>query len=1444
MNADFFDELNYIKQLPGDFPYEMVEKVGEGGMGEVYKAVEKNSRRIVAIKFIAARDRQQTMQKRFLREAQLSAQLNHPNIIKVHNIGLIKNHLYIAMEYIHGKTLDSCLQEFSQQQKLVILEKIARALHYAHGKGIVHRDIKPANIIITEENEPIVMDFGLAKSIAINDRSVTKTGEVIGTPRYMPLEQMQGRYHQIDGLVDVYALGVILYEMISGVHMIPGESSIEILYNLQAENIAPLPPDVAKDLQSIWLKATAPHSQRYKSAQIFADDIRKFLLEEKVSARWFGSYHRFKKILQWASVVLVILVAVAVYRNFFRNANFKIHITPLMQADILINQKLYAAALDHLHRIEQNDENIQLKIYQKLIITHVNLKQYQQAQDIFKKHLQKQPLDTPTALALMEMYHAQRNLAEISKIQVDTKNPELLAKQHYYQGTVLYEKKQYVQALSCFEKARKAYHDSKYKLFIARCHYQIVRLFSSNSKSPKNKKDSLPHRQTIENAIAVLQNTVKMHPENIRILGYLGECYFIYHRSTHLNSAEKSRYLSLAMECFKTCIDHENNSHYYVLLGRAYFHQKKYINAYKALLKSIEVGGANLTTANLLLRVLLQIPSLNENSMFLLKDLSNKAIRVTPPNLFQQHFVEIQETYESDYNKQLIAKKNRGEIQGLLSKIKELESIGHQNLQDFQRKVYNDAVRGLISLRYHPQLEQQIRKLAIEFPKNKQSQIINIWSNIAREKTRESMHALYHQMALFYLQNDEKTIQQIDRELLKEIVHDHKQNIYTRYLAAKTLLNLLEFSELEILSDEFTTHNRDLIGSMIAVVVLREANIRKETSIFSHIKNVDSQVKGYAFLCAIIGRSSFIYLTNGRDNMPRDTWRLQTEQQLQTLHYLMNKNNIRIQLNAAASAYALDKDASALQILKKNMDSSATGNWRFRAHAHYYFWSAPHMLEEADKFLEEYKAGLRDPDENIQAITLFFLHYFINTNISDFTEDLERLSQKPSNIGLRAIFGYCNKSQSYERIKEKFINNPEQLPFVQVYTYMLANFLRIFTLNGKIQNIEQFRKTTQEFPDILQNSHLILRQWACWFFSSLNYYRLDIVAKQSPLLQNSVLVSMRQPHIKSSFIGLFLKQTTTREKLQFIEKNLQSDNPLLQKNAMAAKVLLSQKRHRLYKESLRSENKNIQYGAAIGFYSILRFNLDQPQLLLQANIHKNMDNHYEDYIKVLRRHSQQRQFLRWLTYAIELAKDWDTQQEMLAEQMAKFYYERAVIFGTQSKVDLAITDLQQAIKLRPEYSRYKVELAELYCFQQKYDKVQAILPGLKNPGTPALLNRQTALYDKIGLYKNAHEICKYMLINGRRDFHALLLAKNTLYRANHDKQLTAEQITTHKNLARKYLLYAVRDNLRRHFDPKKPRNFWITHKHINSYFPILRDLAKDPQIQEQIRLIEEHVGDK
>ncbi|BBM85513.1 serine/threonine-protein kinase [Candidatus Uabimicrobium amorphum] len=1443
MNTDFFDEFEYIKQLPEDFAYEIRDKIGEGGMGEVYRALEKNSQRIVAIKFITATHSQQITQKRFLREAQLSAQLNHPNIIKVHNVGFIQNHMYIAMEYVHGKTLSSCLHELSLQKKLIILEKIARALHYAHSKGIVHRDIKPDNIIITQEIEPIVMDFGLAKSICMSDYDVTKTGEVIGTPRYMSIEQMQG-YHQIDGLVDVYALGVILYEMITGEHMIAGDTPIEILYNLQAANIIPLSryPSVAKDLQSIWLKATAAHNKRYKNAKILADDIRKFLQEEKVSARWFGFYHRLKNVRRIASIVLVfIIVIAALYRNFYRDNSIKIHITPLVTAEILINQKLYAAAQEQLQKIKTQDEVDKLKIYQKLVFTHVKLKQYLKAQNIFQQHLQNQPLDPLTVLAILEMYYAKRDLSQIQSLQFDTTNRRIKARHSYYQGLILYQNKHYEEALKFFAdadanaNAAKISINKNCKLFIARCNYRIV-------------KNGFADEASLKETITLLKNTVKDFPGDTRILGYLGESYLMYHTLSSPSPAKNSEYLSLAVECFKTCIARSKSSDYYALLGKAYFRQQKYIPAYKALTKSIEIGGANLATADTLMRVLLRKPSLNENSMFFLTHVTGKVTSVTPPNLFTNKFLEIQETYHSDYAKRRVAMnnltmKNRGGIAPHLEKIAEIERmrVDEKSLSRHQMKIYDDAISGLMSLRYHPQLQEKIMTLAQSFSSKKRSRVENIWHSIEREKTRENRHALYYQSVHLALQNNEEVISETDRELLKKIAHNRKLDVYKRYLAAKALLQLLEFSELEILSERFKTQHRDFIGSMIAVIVLREARIRKETDVFSHIKDVHPQTPGYEFLCALVAKSTFIYLVNYQDNIQRETWRSQNEALLQILHYLMKKDNKpRVQLYAAASAFAISKDNEALKILKENMTHSSPSH---RVYAHYYFWSAPHIPGQAQKFMKEYRQGLRDKNEKVRATALYFLHYFNDIDTRYFAKDLESLIDTPNNIGLRAIFGYCNKSQSYANIKERIIMKSNR-PFVQVYTYIIANFLRIFDLKGKVHNISRFNKMLEEFPSILQNSSPALSQWACWFFSSLNYYRFDLVEKHKKLVQNSVLVFMRQPYLRLPFVDVFLKQSTTREKLNFINKCLEN-YPSLRENAMAAKVLLSKKnRNRLYKQALRSKNKSIKRGAAIGFYSILKFHISQPQIVMQRYIHKNAEDHYGEYIEILRRRGKQRLFGKWLTYAIDLTKDLDLSQKMVATQMAKFYYERAVIYRSQNNIAQAVNDLQKAIELLPKYPRYRIELAELYHQQKNYDQIAATLPGLEKSCTTMLLNRQATLYRKIGLDKQAQEICKYLLLNARGDFYALFLARHTLSRAQNDTNLTTDEANHHRKLARKYILYAVKDNLRRRLDRGRRNGFWITRNYIHKNFPNLQKIAAHPQIHRQILLIEKYSGQK
>ena len=215
----------FVPPKPGDlsnqFPqYEMLDLVGHGGMGAVYKARQKSLDRLVAIKLInpdAAGD--SGFAERFLREARALARLNHPNIVGVHDFGECDGLFFFVMEYVEGVNLRRLIEtkELAPEQALEIVPQICEALQYAHDEGIVHRDIKPENILIDSKGRAKIADFGLAKLVSTDqtDQSLTATHQVMGTPRYMAPEQMEGARH-VDHRADIFSLGVVFYEMLTG----------------------------------------------------------------------------------------------------------------------------------------------------------------------------------------------------------------------------------------------------------------------------------------------------------------------------------------------------------------------------------------------------------------------------------------------------------------------------------------------------------------------------------------------------------------------------------------------------------------------------------------------------------------------------------------------------------------------------------------------------------------------------------------------------------------------------------------------------------------------------------------------------------------------------------------------------------------------------------------------------------------------------------------------------------------------------------------------------------------------------------------------------------------------------------------------------------------------------------------------------------------------------
>lgn len=241
--------------------YHILEKIGEGGMGVVYRGIDTRTEKEVAIKAIKAQGGAKASSvKRFEREMELSALLDHPNLVKILSFGESHGHPYLIMEYVKGKPL---LRYVSQKEdmikeKLFIIKKVLHALEYAHKKNILHRDIKPSNILVKDDGEPILMDFGLAKSTEVTDKSLTQSGEVLGTPQYMAPEQAKGEKNKIDSQTDIYGVGAVLYHLLMGNPPAMGENLMDILHQVvknppyfPKEKNSPFPSSV----KNICLKA-------------------------------------------------------------------------------------------------------------------------------------------------------------------------------------------------------------------------------------------------------------------------------------------------------------------------------------------------------------------------------------------------------------------------------------------------------------------------------------------------------------------------------------------------------------------------------------------------------------------------------------------------------------------------------------------------------------------------------------------------------------------------------------------------------------------------------------------------------------------------------------------------------------------------------------------------------------------------------------------------------------------------------------------------------------------------------------------------------------------------------------------------------------------------------------------------------------------------------------
>src|SRR5947199_6862808 len=281
--------------------YELLEEVGRGGQGVVFRARQKSLNRTVALKVISLGQwASKAHLKRFRLEAEAAARLEHPSIVPIHEVGERDGSCYFSMKFVEGGQLDEVVRRtpISIRQAAELIAKVARTVHYAHEHGILHRDIKPGNILLDQRGEPHLTDFGLARLVE-SESTVTRTLEVLGTPSYMAPEQAVGNNAQLTSATDVYGLGAVLYQLLTGQPPFAGGTTyetIKLLLDTEPRRPRLWNPKIDRDLSTICLKCLEKDSQRrYSSALALAEDIERWLKHEPIQARRTGVFTRGRK---------------------------------------------------------------------------------------------------------------------------------------------------------------------------------------------------------------------------------------------------------------------------------------------------------------------------------------------------------------------------------------------------------------------------------------------------------------------------------------------------------------------------------------------------------------------------------------------------------------------------------------------------------------------------------------------------------------------------------------------------------------------------------------------------------------------------------------------------------------------------------------------------------------------------------------------------------------------------------------------------------------------------------------------------------------------------------------------------------------------------------------------------------------------------------------------
>ncbi|BBM84358.1 serine/threonine-protein kinase [Candidatus Uabimicrobium amorphum] len=1019
--------------------YEITGKIGQGGMGMVYKAIQRDPLRTVAIKIDTS---SHTNKRRFTREMEIAANLDHPNIGKIYDAGIVHNYRYMVMEFIKGTPLNLYAQQtqMSLHDKIKIVIKICTALSYAHQKGIVHRDLKPANILVTQSGEPIIIDFGLAKRMHSREFDLTKTGEVLGTPTYMAPEQISGKTDLLDGQVDIYAIGALFYELMTGKRMIEGDTSLEILYKIQHEkHIPPSKQNTAlnKKIDIIWHNAVCrSRLQRYKDMSQLIRDLQFFLQNKNVKL-----HHSVKKLLM-ISLVVICTIAFLIQNSFFMKKQ-------------PVNVKNSEKGRKHQKSIDKIIHHI---------LSHQALNEEQQKFiDSLELHLKTQVVRT--LYENRDYKYANQILQKLHNKNL--KNSVL----NYYKALLYYRNRQY-------EKAQKLLQDidskdANAKYYLASC----ILKTSENEKSPSRKKAQL------KKALKNLQEIASFFANDLDFLEAMIKTHLKL--GTETNKQKAIKYL-------KVCVQEKPSvASYSIKLAKLYIEKGQYYDACNLVQNFIH--DSDLDVFELLHEIPYHEPKLREYVYQILtyKFLQEKDIEC--PDLFEKTWPNLREGHRASYRNRLAAQRQSQKPSDVLRNVETLH-LKEKNVQNLKRKA-------LINLRYDNSLRDELDKIQRQTSlKPLQEFIQSIKREITAKCQQETRAMILHQLAYIQENNTWQRSRDFHKKNQRALVKILKKEFsittpQEKYLLVKGCLHFVGFEPLFHILDN---HQGDLVTRIITTVILRENYLSPSfAELYKLPQAMTPQLSQTqkSFLKILVAKALYVpHIWKPLDISRRATKAIEgkytaiiSQKEKMLLQSLMTDKDNAVRIVAAGSLHCLLKDApTATAILNAAMQKESQDEI-LRSYAYYMFFMKDNIQlpTQAKKYqlVKVLRQGLQDQSDRVKEVVLSFgekFRHFIK-NVKQQVKNCFR-KEKP-NVRFRAMFAYSLQKQKTLFMFDKDVHansNPKPLEYSAIFLFSLYQFYEdLRTVKGAefekgLKLIQMLQKTRQHISKLPPSSQCMI----------------------------------------------------------------------------------------------------------------------------------------------------------------------------------------------------------------------------------------------------------------------------------------------------------------------------------------------------------------------------------